>query len=753
MKNIHNNINPRDIESSSLKDYIFLIRNNLIAFFIISTSVIVLSVFYSLRLPDIFVSSTSVKISKSGGNILQSPIMDEMRDLGGDRFIANEIEILKSYDLRENVAKIVIDSILSYKNNDDFSLSYEKDLVKNQQKLRSVTQIAAILGGATTIEQKKGLDIIVISAESPSPKEAALFASLYAKIYRTYNLEINRDQLTYVRNFLDEQRAEKKIQLREAEDSLRSFQEKGGIVSLDEQSQVLITTLSAFESKLDAAKIELTATNSILNKYKDELSKQDPKLADYLESVTSETYISALQDQISQLQLNKDLALAKLESGIDISEKIKEYDAKIKELKSKLDEKIKILKQGIFASSPDEVRKTSQNIIEAEVKSQSLQSSVNGLGSIVARYEQKFNQLPKTTIDFARFQRTRESTEKLFTLIEEKYQEALINEQSQPGNVLIIDNARIPGRPSKPNRPLIIIAGLLAGFILGFSFVFVKNYFDETIKTPEDIEKKNVNVLAWIPKFENLNGKSASDNDLIIEKNPSSVVSESIRSLRTRIQFSQKERNSLKTMLITSPSPQEGKTTLAVNIGASFAHSNKRTLIIDADLRKPRLHQIFNCEKQPGLVDHCFNNEPFEKILKATAIRNLFIITSGTIPPNPSEILDSVEMDVFLKKVRSEFDYIIIDSPPIVAVTDAEILARKVDGTILVVSHKKTDKDLLERGISLLKNDISPLVGIVLNKFSTKSGYSNYYKYYYYYSSSGEKKYRKSKKGDEKKST
>ena len=171
-----------------------------------------------------------------------------------------------------------------------------------------------------------------------------------------------------------------------------------------------------------------------------------------------------MQDQISQLQLNKDLALAKFESGIDISEKVREYDAKIKELKGKLDEKIKILKRGIFASSPEEVRNISQNIIEAEVKNQSLQSTVNGLTTIVARYEAKFNKLPKTTIEFARFQRTRESSEKLFTLIEEKYQEALINEQSQPGNVLIIDNARVPSSPSKPNRSLMIIVGSFSRF-------------------------------------------------------------------------------------------------------------------------------------------------------------------------------------------------------------------------------------------------------------------------------------------------
>ena len=505
--------------------------------------------------------------------------------------------------------------------------------------------IEELLGKIVDIEQKRGLDVIVISAQSPSPKEAALIAALYAKIYRTYNLEINREQLSYVRNFLDQQRSEKKIQLSQAEDTLRAFQEKGGIVALDEQSQTLIQQLSQFEAQMNAAKIELMASEEVLNKYKEELSKQDPKLADYLASVTSETYITALQNQIAELQLNKDIALAKLESGIDISQKVKEFDSKIKDLKEKLDEKIKVLKSGILASSPEEVRGISQKIIEAEVKNQSLRSSVTSLSALVRQYEERFNRLPKTTIELARFQRTRESTEKLFTLIEEKYQEALINEQSQAGNVLIIDNARVPIKPSKPNRLLMMLVGLLIGFGLAFGYVLIRDYFDDKVNTPEDIEKKNVHVLAWIPKVNELNGLNLNGKDFIIENNPTSIPSESIRALRTRVQFSKLRKDALKTILVTSPAPQEGKSTIALNLAGSFAHSNRKTLLIDADLRKPRLHSVFKKEKEPGLVNYLFGEISYEKLINPTDTKNLFLITAGTIAPNPSEVLDSVEMD------------------------------------------------------------------------------------------------------------
>ncbi len=750
MDNNRNGYDFEELEGKTLKDYLRLIRNNLIPFLLIFLLCTAAGVYYALNKPDIYVSNTAIKITKAGGNVLETPLMPGMSDFGNDRFIANEIEILKSHDLRERVRIALVDSFNSSTSKEEFKLLYRLEPGMQLKSFLSDAQIEGLLAKIVTVEQKRGLDIVDISTESPSPQEAAIIASVYANIYRTYNLEINRNQLTYLRNFLDEQRAEKKAQLNKAEDTLRAFQEKGGIVALDEQAQSLIEQLSQFEAQMNAARIELTGSNQVLSTYKSELAKQDPKLAEYLESVTSETYITALQNQISELQLNKDLALAKLEPGIDVSQKVKEYDIKIYDLKQKLDDKIKVLKAGIFASSPEEVRRTSQKIIEEEVKNQSLNSKITSLSGIVKSYEAKFNRLPKTTIELARFKRTRESNEKLYTLVEEKYQEALINEQSQPGNVLIIDNARVPDSPAKPNRMLLMLIGLGAGLALAFGYVLTKDYFDDTIKSPEDIEKKDVHVLAWVPRVEQLNGKGTSSADLIIEKNPDSIPSETIRALRTRVQFSKMDRQALKTILITSPAPQEGKSTIALNLAGSFAHSNKRTLLIDADLRKPRLHVVFEKERTPGLVDYLFGEVSFEKVLKATSIKNLSLITAGTIVHNPSEVLDSPQMEDLIAKVRNEFDYVIIDSPPIVAVTDAEILARKVDGSILVVTFKKTDKDLLERATHLIKNESSFLIGAVLNYFSTKSGYDGYYKYYYYYSPKGEKK-KKSAKMEKKK--
>lgn len=737
-----NNLNDIDIENSesnTLRDYIILIRNNIVPVSIIIVASLVAALIFAISAKNIYKSQTALKLTKPGGSILNSPLVPEFSDYGNDRFIANEIEIIKSYNLRERVAKSIIDSFRTSGNKKEFSILFKKNFTDDKRTMLTAPEIVTILSNIANIEQKRGLDIIEISVESTIPYEAALIANIFAIEYKKYNLEINRDQLTFVKEFLDKQRKEKKDQLNEAEEILRSYQEKGGIIALDQQAQALIEQLSQFEAQKNAAKIDLMASEEVLKQYKDEIKKQDPKLAEYLESITSEAYITALQNEIAKLQINKDLALSKINPDINLTQKVSEYDKNINDLKSKLDQKVKILKAGILASSPEEVKALSQKTIEEEMKHGSLKTTLNELTQIVQKYEERFNKLPKTSLDLARFQRNRESLEKLYTLVEERYQEAVINEQSQPGNVLIIDNARIPIYPAKPNRILIILVGLLIGGSLAFGYVFFRNYFDTSVKTPEDIQKRNINVLAWIPQIEGLSLSVKSKFDFIVSARPDSIPAEAYRALRTRVQFSKPDKESLKTILITSPAPQEGKTTVAINLAGSFAMTNKKTLVVDCDLRKPRLHQIVERNKKPGLIDYFVGDVEFEKIVYPTEIENLSIITSGTIPPNPAEMLDSKQMDSFLSNVRSKFDYIILDSPPIVAVTDAEILAKKVDSSLLVVSADVTEVVMMDRAIQLLKNDNSFLLGVVLNNFSTKPGYGSYYKYYYYYANKSEK--------------
>ena len=730
------NKNFQNTETNSLKDYLNLIRNNLLPVILITITSLTVAIIYAVNAQDIYSSVTSLKISKPSGNILESPLMPEFQDFGSDRFIANELEILKSYSIRNRVAESIIQTFHETNKPDSFYLVLDKEFNFEEQPKKILPQesIAKLFATRVTIDQKRGLDIVEITVESPSPYEAALIANTYAQEYKELNLDVSRNQLTNVKEFLSMQRKEKMEQLNEAEDILKNYQQKGGIIALDAQATNLIEQLSQFEAKKNAADIELSVSNRVLNEYKNELEKQSPRMAEYLESMSNEAYFTALQEQIARLQVNKDLALAEKKSKIDTKTLIQEYDQKIADLKQKLDEKISVIKKGIFASSPEEVKKLSQNIIEEEVKNQSLKITSTELAAVVRTYDAKFNQLPTTAIELARFQRQRESLEKLYILVEEKYQEALINEQSQPGNVLIIDAARKATQPSKPNRLLIVLIGLVLGGGMAFGYVFIRNYFDNTVKTPEDIQNRNISVLAWIPQIEGSPIDGQKDYEFVVAKRPDSIPSEAFRALRTRVQFSKIDRDALKVILVTSSAPQEGKTTVSINLAGSFAQTNKRTLIVDCDLRKPRMHNVFKQARFPGVIDYLFGQATLNEIIRKSELNNLDFITAGTIPPNPAEMLESDQMGQFINDMRERYDIVILDSPPIIAVTDSEILARKVDGTILVVSAEVTEIEMMEKSIDLLKNAHAPFIGTVLNNFSYKSGYGSYYKYYYYYS-------------------
>ncbi len=723
-------------ETNSLRDYLLLLRQYLTPIIIITSVALIVAIVYAITAKNIYSSTTLLKVQKPSGSILDAPLIPEFQDFGSDRFIANEIEVLKSYTIRERVAKYITDYFNTINQPDSFSIIINDNFLEGEQdtnKIYPIFELAKMFEKIITIEQKRGLDIVEISVESHAPYEAALLANLYAKAYKEINLDYNREQLVLVREFLENQRASMQTALKDAENKLKVFQEDKGIIELSEQAKALIEQITDMQTKVNEAKLNLTISEKSIAILKKQLADQDPKLQAYLDNFGNEAYVKTLQEQIARLEVQKDVAISSKQNDQNISQILNDYDQKINELKAKLDKKISVFKQSIFASSPEEVKELTQKLIEEEVKYQGLKSSVNELQTLLSKLEREFNSLPASSIEIARLERERLANEKLYLLVEEKYQEAQINEQATPGNVLIIDEARRATEPSKPNRKLIVLIGLVLGLGFGFSYAFIRNYFDNTIKTPEDIQKKNINVLAWIPEIEGLDEKN-KDFEFIVYKKPDSIPAEAFRALRTRLHFSKMANDKIKTILVTSAAPKEGKTTVAVNLAATISLAHKKTIIVDLDLRKPRMHHMFETQKTPGVTNYLFGDIELEKVIRKSHLENLYYIPAGTIPPNPSEVLASEQLEMLISKLKEQFDTVVLDSPPIVAVTDAEIISKIADATILVVAANLTEIDLMQKAAELLSSNSGSFVGVLLNRFSYRNGYGSYYKYYYYYS-------------------
>ncbi len=737
-------------EGKSLKEIFSLILDRWILFTSIAAVIFSLSVAYAILKVDIYEATSVIKITKPKESVLSSPFLTGFQSIGEDRFIANELEILQSYRLREKVAEVLTDSFTLSANKKDFISLIENDKTFFNSNSSDVPTIVELRYIPDLIEskydavQKRGLDIIEITASSESPYESALISNAIASSYQELNLMLNRQFISMDREFLGQQRSSKLDTLLSSEEILEAYQKKEGIVELPEQARALIELLSDFESKRNATKIELTISEKSLAKYKEELSKQDPRIKDYLESFATEPYIKSLQEQIAKLESQKDLAFTSNRVSNKNDNIINEFDNKINDLKSKLNEKINVYKAGIFASSPEEIKSLTQRVLEEGVKFQALQASYGEWSSLVSKYENRFNEIPVRSMELARLEREKKANEKLYLLVEEKYQEAQIQEQSIPGNVVIIDKARIPDMPSKPNRKLIVLIGFFLSLTVAFGFVFMLDYFDSKVRTPEQIQDNELNYISYIPIVQNVNGNGKSE--VVYDGEGQTIAAEAFRTLRTRLRFTQIARKEMKTLLVTSANEQEGKTFIASNLACSFALSNKKTLIIDCDLRRPRVNSFFSSGLTPGLTDYFLNDKSFREILRSSGKRNLYYITAGTLPPNPSEIIASQKMEEFLKKVKEIFDVVIIDSAPLLAVSDSEVLARLVDGTFLVTNSGGTEIDSLKHAAELLRFDESSYLGVVLNRYAPKKGSGYYYRYSYTYGDNYKKQFGKEKK-------
>lgn len=737
--NYSNNSNGQDttISQNQFKDYIIIFFQN--KFTIISIFLVgfITALVYSIMAINIYTASGSIKVSIPKSNPLTGPLFEQFQEFGSDRYIANEIEVLKSRTIAEFAAKALVDTFNSSQNHNLFYILL-KDPERPDSGLKKFESIVKALQNNIDIEQKRGLDIIVFKADSPSPYEASLIVNTFIQAYYKYNLKISRERYTLAREFLEDQRSDKSTKLKEAEIAVSDFQQRNNVVVLDEQARSLVEQISQLEAQMNASEIEAKSKQQGLDEFKSRLAQKDKDVAMYIERLSAEPYIKALQDQIAKLEVQKELVVSSLgmnNPNNDLT--VQNYNRTIKDLKTKLEEQMVALESGLIAYTPDDIRQLSMDVLKLDLEIKSAQAKANELKKVVRTYETKFNKLPVQSIEFARLERDRLGNEKLFTLLEEKYQESLIAEQSVPSNVSVVDDARIPNLPSKPNRTLIIIIGLIVGIGSAVGFIFIKKYFDVTIRTPEDVRNRGANVISWIPKLEEFFETDVASHEIVIEHSPDSVPAEAFVSTRTKIKYSKLSETPIKTILVTSPTPKDGKTFICSNLAATYGLSGERVVAIDLDLRRPRLHQPFGLSKGKGITDYLFNQASFEEVIQKTSFKGVDFISAGTKVPNPTEILSAPALTAFLQKLKENYDYIMIDSPPIIAVSDAAVISQYADITLLVASINQTRLDLLEEAIKMLNMTKGHFFGVILNRFETTHGYGSYYKYYnYYYSSS-----------------
>lgn len=459
------------------------------------------------------------------------------------------------------------------------------------------------------------------------------------------------------------------------------------------------------------------------------------------EIVTKERYLIVLSSKSNYQEDHPEL--------INLNEELSNLK---RELKAKITETVRVnTLQDPFSYRSQLIERLANVESEYEIVS----SKLVGLRETVQFYQEEMDRLPDQELELSKLTRDKLFNEKIHTIITEKYEDAKIAEISQIGNVRILEVAGVPRNPIKPKKMMNYLIGVILGLGLGIGSAFLAHSLDTKLRTVEDIESHvSSPIYGTIPlidvptsELDELNNMISHSSveqkpklqqslihitgQLISHYSPKSPTAESYRSLRTNI-IANKQPGSM-SILITSSAPKEGKSTTSSNLAITLAQMNNKVVIVDIDMRRPTIHTKFGLKKDNGSSDYLIDDTLLvEDVVKRSGIPNLDVITSGFIPPNPSELLSSERMDQFIRELESIYDYVLFDSPPIIAVTDAIIMSKKVDKVLVVLRVAFTEKAVLTRANEILRNVDKKVDGFIVNGIKVKK-YYNRHKYYYYY--------------------
>ncbi len=619
------------------------------------------------------------------------------------------------------------------------------------------------------VSLKRETNAISITYSSPDPGEAAFISNLIVQIYIANDHNWKSTEIVELKSFLSEQLSFITDDLTEAEDKLKEFQETQEVYSVDGNSEILLEELTKYESSYYAALAEVNVYQKQLEQVTKLLSDSEKELVANVLN-TADPRIKELRSQLAAAEAQKVYLLVDASMG-ENSPAVVEVQTKINNLQLEIKEEAEaLLISGIPHENPLSFPQELQDrLIELNSQIIQYQSRADEFGMMVERLKGQVVDLPEKTVTLARLIRNKKVKEELFLLLSQKLEETRITEASQSKQIRIIDRAIPPNSAKKPNKKLNLLLGLVLGLGAGMGVAFLLEYSDNTIRSIDSIQKFGVSVIGVIPKIgENYRRKrkggskknkeitskakrrksSSRGNPhftdrLVSHLDPKNPVSESYRSIRTNITYSKPD-SEISSLLVTSPSAGEGKSTTVVNIAITFAQLGKRTILVDTDLRKPVLHKIFSVDREPGISNYIGDSKKysFENIINETEIENLHMITSGKLFPNPSELIGSHRMKELISVLKEKYDIVLFDSPPVMPVTDSRMLSKETDGLLLIVKSGQTETMALERTVSLLKSVNAPLIGCVLNGFSHRDSYYysdyQYYYYYEYYYDSGE---------------
>ena len=592
-------------------------------------------------------------------------------------------------------------------------------------------------------------DFVQLKAKTNDAQLAFRVASVATEVLKNRCQEIDREEQQNAVRFIEEQQLISKQKLEDTERALQQFKDVSSMVVVDEEGG-LIEELVQLENELTRIQTEKELASATLNAYKRRIEGiQGPDQA--TASDMQSPRVRQLYTDITQLEDRKNDLIVKYGSN---SPEITSIE---KQIEAKRQDMVAALINNTSKEDDDFVRmgdvslweSMHQRKVEEELTVFALENKERYYKTLIENFKKKHPEMMTQAIELMRLSREKEVAGNLYNFLIEKGEEAKIKAATGTGGIRIIDAPMLPTEPVPVNTIRNLLMGLFIGLGLGLGLAYFKEYTDNSIKTQEDITTfLHLPVMGIIPNLiatnglktrlsflneikrntESGNGQNNFKTFLISQMKSKNPVVESYRSLRSNLEFANMD-HSIRTIIISSPNPSEGKTLTTANLGIVFALLGKHVIIVDTDLRKPKQHKLFGIDRAPGLTDCLVEDFPISDVVYRTGIDNLELIPCGKTPPNPAEILASKKMNDVMQEINNKADLILYDSPPLVAVTDPVLLASRMDGILLVVKHRGTNRAVAADMVDLLKKARVNIIGVVMNQALITRGYG-YYKYY-----------------------
>ncbi len=572
--------------------------------------------------------------------------------------------------------------------------------------------------------------LVDISMESENPRLAARMANELVRTYIDRNMETKLHAAKNAVKWLGDRINEERKKVETSENALVRYKENHQIITdfAGESENITaqkLATLSAQVAEAEARRLTLqTRYNQAAA-----LAK-NPAMLNSIPDVLSNDLIKEIKKM--EVVLYKRMSELKKKYGRNHPQMVA-TNSELADLKKR-----KILEiRSIINSLQNEYKL-------AVTKEKSMKDAL-------ARQKVETLSLNKKAVQYGVLKRQAESSRQMYDLLIRRFKETSLTEEMKIGNIRTIDRAEVPSKPVKPRKKLNILLAMVIGLTAGIFLTFFLEYLDNTIKAPDDVKTHlGIPYLGPVPMFAASSADQNNPNktlpDVVTVYSPKAVASESFRGIRTGILYSSAD-NTPQTILITSARPGEGKTSCASNLAAVMAQSGGRILLLDCDMRRPRLHRMFGINPQVGLSSVLVKVGQLKNAIQPTGVENLDILPCGPTPPNPSEILGSDQMRLLLDRLRKRYTRIIIDSSPVTAVTDSVILAKEADAVVLIVRAGETPRPSVKAALEQLASVEANIIGAVLNSVQAeRDGYHHYQYYYYYYGSSRDKYAEREKK-------